>query len=58
MSLPKLLDPASRLAFLEARQSVVGSSDIACVCGVDKWRDPLDIYLDKTRAVEVESVAW
>ncbi len=50
-----LLDPAERQAFLEARQQVVGSSDIAPVCGIDPWRDAIDIYWDKTRPVEVDA---
>ncbi len=57
MSLPLLLDPESRRAFLEDRQKVLGSSDIGPVCGLDGYRDAIDIYHDKTRPVEVDSEA-
>jgi len=57
MSLPQLLDPKSRLEFLLARQTKLGSSDIGPVCDLSPYRDAIDIYHDKTRPVEVESEA-
>lgn len=38
-----------RLAFLTERQKGIGGSDIAAICGVDPYRSPFDVYLDKTR---------
>lgn len=33
---------------LKARKRGIGGSDAAAVCGVSKWRTPVDVYLDKT----------
>lgn len=38
-----------RLAFLKGRQSGIGGSDVAAVCGLDEYRTPMDVYLEKTR---------
>lgn len=35
---------------LEARRAGIGGSDIAAVCGVSRWRSPMDVYLDKIGA--------
>ena len=34
--------------WLKLRQKGIGGSDAAAVCGLNRWRGPLDIYLDKT----------
>lgn len=41
---------------LKERKNGIGGSDAAAICGVSKWRTPVDIYLDKTSEyVEKES---
>jgi len=42
-----------RLAFLTERQKGIGGSDIAAICGVDPYRSAFDVYLDKTRPVDL-----
>jgi putative phage-type endonuclease len=32
---------------IKARKSGIGGSDAAAVCGISKWKTPLDIYIDK-----------
>ena len=36
-----------RDAWLEQRREGIGSSDIAAICGLDRWTSPLGVYLDK-----------
>lgn len=36
-----------RAAWLAARRTGVGGSDIAAIVGLSPWRTPLDVYLDK-----------
>lgn len=48
-----------RKEFLESRREGVGGSDVAAICGLDPYRSPLDIYLDKVRGAdpgEVDSI--
>lgn len=33
---------------LRERKKGIGGSDAAAVCGLSKWKTPLDVYLDKT----------
>jgi putative phage-type endonuclease len=44
-----------RLAFLTERQKGIGGSDIAAICGVDPYRSAFDVYLEKTRPVDLSS---
>lgn len=37
---------------IELRKQGIGSSEIAAVCGIDKYRTPLDVYLEKLGLVE------
>jgi putative phage-type endonuclease len=37
----------SRTAWLAARKAGLGASDTAAVLGVDPWKSPLEVYLDK-----------
>ncbi len=37
----------NRKAWLEARKAGLGASESAAVLGVDPWRTPLDVYLEK-----------
>ena len=39
---------------LKSRKRGIGESDAAAVCGVSKWRTPVDVYLDKT-SLNIES---
>ena len=36
---------------LKERKSGIGGSDAAAICGLSKWRTPLNIYLTKTKDV-------
>lgn len=37
---------------LEVRKHGLGSSDIAAVCGLNPWRGPLDVWMEKTGRAE------
>lgn len=37
-----------RKKWLELRKHGVGGSDAAAVCGMNRWRGPLDVFMDKT----------
>lgn len=41
------LEGLPRDEWLEARRGGIGSSDIAAICGLDKFRGPLAVWLDK-----------
>lgn len=51
-----MLSPADRLTFLQERQSGIGGSDVAAVLGLDEYRTPMDVYIDKTREVTEDDV--
>lgn len=55
----ELLAPADlpREEWLAVRRSGIGSSDAAAVLGMDQWRGPLHVYLDKTGALPGEDEA-
>ena len=36
-----------RKKWLELRKHGIGGSDAAAVCGMNRWRGPLDVYMDK-----------
>lgn len=38
----------TRTDWLDARRSGIGGSDAACVCGLDQWRSPFELFLDRT----------
>lgn len=38
----------TREEWLKLRKQGVGGSDAAAVCGLNRWRGPLDVYTDKT----------
>jgi putative phage-type endonuclease len=46
-----------RQAFLVERQKGIGGSDIAAICGVDPYRSPFDVYLEKTRPPDLSDPA-
>lgn len=41
------MDEAARAAWLEARRSGIGGSDIAAVAGLSPWKTPYDVWLEK-----------
>ena len=41
-----------RLDWLKARQSGIGGSDVAAIMGLNKWKSPIDVWVDKTTAVQ------
>lgn len=44
----------NRQAFLERRRSGIGGSDLGPICGMDPFRGPLDVYLEKIGAAKDE----
>lgn len=52
----------SREEWLTLRKKGLGGSDAAAVCGMNRWRGPLDVYLDKTShsidTTDNESMYW
>ena len=40
--------------WLKLRKRGIGGSDAAAVCGLNRWRGPLDVYLDKTSTQQEE----
>lgn len=38
----------SREEWLKARRAGIGGSDAAAVCGISRYRSPIDVFLDKT----------
>ena len=45
---------AAHAAFLTARRSYIGGTDIAAITGVSPWASPLSVYLDKTAPEQAE----
>lgn len=41
----------SRAAWLAARKDGLGASDTAAVLGIDPWKSPLEVYLDKVNPI-------
>ena len=39
-----------RSEWLEARKKGIGGSDVAAICGLSRWKSPMDVYLDKIGA--------
>lgn len=47
----------SRDEWLEARRQGIGGSDVAAIAGLNKWKSPIGVYLDKTgQAPEEENI--
>jgi len=42
---------------LQARKKGIGGSDAAAVCGLDIYRSPLDVFLEKTGQVESQDIS-
>lgn len=48
MSARVILQRNNRSSWLRLRSQGLGGTDVAAVLGFDKWRTPLDVWLDKT----------
>lgn len=48
MTMDNTITTPGRAAWLAARKSGIGGSDIAAVLGLSPWASPLDVWLDKT----------
>ena len=44
----------TRAAWLEARRKGIGGSDAAAIAGLNRWRSPIMVWLEKTGQVEPE----
>jgi len=42
---------------IRARQATIGATDAVAICGINPWKGPLEVWLDKTRDPE-EIYAW
>ncbi|MGX5634452.1 YqaJ viral recombinase family nuclease [Bacillus thuringiensis] len=45
-----------RKAWLEARKQGLGGSDVAAIAGLSKWKSQVQVFLEKTQAIEQEDV--
>ncbi|MBQ1808705.1 MAG: YqaJ viral recombinase family protein, partial [Selenomonas sp.] len=56
------INELSHAQWLKLRRRGIGGSDAAAVCGLNRWRGPLDVYLDKTNTdydeQDNESMYW
>jgi putative phage-type endonuclease len=48
------MNATDKAAWLAARKSGIGGSDVAAILGVSPWKTPVDIYLDKTNQAPAE----
>lgn len=44
--------PSKRESWLAARRQHVTATDVSAICGINPWRSPLDVYLDKRGLME------
>lgn len=49
-------DGMPRGEWLNLRKRGIGGSDAAAICGLDRWRSPMEVYLDKTGELEDREV--
>lgn len=51
-----------RHEWLDYRRQGIGGSDVAAICGVSRWNDPLGVWMDKTGRIEAsepnEAMYW
>lgn len=47
----------SREEWLEARRQGIGGSDVSAIAGLNKWKSPIGVYLDKTGQSPDEDMA-
>lgn len=53
---PEKKDPEIKKQWLETRRSGIGGSDIAAIIGLNPWKTPLQVFLDKKgKSEQVES---
>ena len=45
-----------RRAWLEARKQGLGGSDVATIAGLSKWKSQVQVFLEKTQAIEQEDI--
>jgi putative phage-type endonuclease len=43
-----------RLAWLKARQAGIGGSDVSAIMGLNRWKSPIDVWVEKTTSVQDE----
>jgi len=56
-------DGISREKWLELRKKGLGGSDVGSICGLNKWKSPIAVYLDKVgelpnEDIESEAAYW
>lgn len=44
--------PSSRERWLEERKRYITATDVSAICGLNPWRTPLDVYLEKSGLTE------
>lgn len=47
-------DSLSQNEWLNMRKQGIGGSDAAAICGLSRWRSPMDVWLEKTSQIEPE----
>lgn len=47
-------DHLSQNEWLNMRKRGIGGSDAAAICGLSRWRSPMDVWLEKTGQIEPE----
>ena len=56
------INELSREEWLTLRKKGIGGSDAAAVCSLNRWRGPLDVFLDKTSesidSTDTEAMYW
>ena len=40
-----------KLEWLKERQRGIGGSDVGAILGVNKWKTPFEVYLEKTEEI-------
>lgn len=51
------MNAPDRKAFLEARRSGIGGSDIAAILGIHPYKSPVDLYLEKTGELKLDEMS-
>jgi putative phage-type endonuclease len=58
----EIMEHADRTQWLEARKKGLGGSDIAAVMGLNPFKGPIDVWMEKTgretRDVESDAITW
>ena len=40
-----------KLKWLKERQKGIGGSDVGAILGINKWKSPFEVYIDKTEEI-------